>query len=113
MRNLGKITGLVINHLRVETEMHADVEAWGAPGECHGAVNQTIDRARRALFQDIERATGYTTRQLDDELNRRVSGKWLWRSGVGQVIGEELAAQDDLATTAMMKRHRLAAYLPR
>lgn len=55
---------------RAEHEMHADVDAFSAPSECHALIDLDDDR-KHALAQ-----WGFTIEEYEAELKRRVSGRW-------------------------------------
>lgn len=49
IRNLGTALTVIARQEARESDMHADVIAWGAPGECHALVSRgETQRARRA-----------------------------------------------------------------
>lgn len=64
---------------------HDDVAAFHAPGECHAVVSRSFLSQRRSLIANA----GWTLEELEAALAESVSGKWLYKHGLGRL---EIAA---------------------
>lgn len=72
-RQLGKALSILAAAERAEAELHADVDAWGAPGECHKLVARGAARRRRLARRQAEAVAGMPLRALLAEARRRTS----------------------------------------
>lgn len=63
-RQYGKALGILWRADRFESEMHADVSAWGAPSECHDSVSSGEARRRREARRHAEAVAGVPLRVL-------------------------------------------------
>lgn len=69
---------------RAEDFAYDEVRAFGAPSECNRVVSRGADRDRELALQ----VCGYTWETYQQELERRVSGKWIHFHGP-QLRGEQ------------------------
>lgn len=74
-RQLGKALSILAAADRAEAELHADVDAFGAPGECHALVARGEARRRRQARRHAEAVAGLPLRALMAEARRRTSSK--------------------------------------
>ena len=76
--NLSRAVSLIVQYHRRESDMHADIRAWGAPGECH----EDLSRGEASRFRDvrkhIEGVTGFKYKMVRAEILRRVSAKFAY-----------------------------------
>jgi hypothetical protein len=54
IRNLGRVLTILARAEAAEHFMHADVDAWGAPGECHALVARGEGRRSRRVRKQVE-----------------------------------------------------------
>lgn len=59
MANLGKAIGILIRAEMREIEMHEDVDAWHAPGECHRDVSRGAGKRLREARRHALHAGGF------------------------------------------------------
>lgn len=87
IRNLGRVLTIVARAEAREHFMHADVDAFGAPGECHGLVSrgekQRLRRARKHAEAEA-RAPWRVIRQQAGARGMPMGGP-KWQSFVGRV----------------------------
>lgn len=83
---LGAALGTLLAAIEAEGGLHADVDAWYAPSECHGIVA----RASARRFRTAVRSTGWTRRQLRAETRKRMgrvhADRFLHFSGLDEVL---------------------------
>ena len=73
MTQLGKAIGILINQQRHECALHADVDAWYAPSECHASVARGEEsRARLARRHACHVANVKNLRQLRKQARARM-----------------------------------------
>lgn len=85
-RNIGKALGLIALAAVEEYHMHADIAAFGAPSECHGAVSKGEARRMRDLRRRIKGLTGLKWREFRKEVTARTSDKVLYLAEQGGLI---------------------------
>jgi hypothetical protein len=67
-RQLGKALGILARAAVREDYVHADVEAFGGPGECHGAVSRGEGRRLRQAKRHAKAASGLSRAAFNREL---------------------------------------------
>ena len=82
----GRWLGEIAQFMRGAAELHADVDAWSAPSECHDLVNRGLDRDAERLVQRIETHTGVGIAVFKDYVYKNVSHKWLYQHGVSDFL---------------------------
>lgn len=70
-RNLGKALTILARCQAAEDALHADVDAFGAPGECHALVSKGQARRWRRARKHAKAVSGLPYRVL----MRKVSGR--------------------------------------
>lgn len=113
MKNLGKVCTLYARLAARESDEHADVDLWHAPGECHGIVADGVCRDTLALAQSIERATGYSAADLEAELAARVSPGWLYRAGWPRLLSDVAEHERASEQARLWRKRNQRAQLPR
>lgn len=78
MRQLGKALGILIRQMEIENAMHADVDAWGAPSECHGLVARGSARRWREVRRHACHVAGVKNGRLLRQAMRRAMGNDAW-----------------------------------
>lgn len=71
IRNLGATLTVIARWQAREADMHADVSAWGAPGECHGLVSKGEDERFRRARRHAEAVARRPYRVIVREARRR------------------------------------------
>lgn len=79
-QQLGKALGILWRAERAESEMHADVDAWHAPSECHALVARGEDSRRRQARRHARAVAGMPIRVLMARAQRLVGGAALRRA---------------------------------
>jgi hypothetical protein len=69
---LGKAIGILIRAEWIEDEMHADVDAWNAPSECHGDVSRGGKRRLRRARKHAEAVAGVPLRRIRHLARKRM-----------------------------------------
>ena len=64
MVELGKAIGILVRAIEREEMLHEDIDAWGAPGECHGVVARGEDRRMRQARKHAEAVAGMPLRVI-------------------------------------------------
>lgn len=75
IRNLGKALSIVAKAEVDEMIMHADVDAWYAPSECHGLVSKGEAKRMRRARKHAEAVAKAPYRVILAEAKKRVP-KW-------------------------------------
>lgn len=75
MANLGKALSIIVRANVDEDIMHSDVDAFGAPSECHGSVSKGESRRLRQARRHAKAASGLTARQFSIAIRRVYSDK--------------------------------------
>lgn len=70
MRQMGKAIGILALAQAREDFMHEDVDAFGAPGECHGLVSRGEARRERQARRHAKAASGLSRAAFNRELRR-------------------------------------------
>jgi hypothetical protein len=91
MRNLGKAVGILARAEAAEHDYHADVDAWGAPGECHAVVAKGAARRLRRARKHAEAVAGMPLRAIARHALRRGcvvlhSGQPRWQGTVARLL---------------------------
>jgi len=60
-----------------EVEMHADVDRWGAPSECHQLVQSGSHERARLMRRRVKAATGLKWSEFCREVRRRTGVRWM------------------------------------
>ena len=71
MTNLGKALTILAAHECDERFAHADVDAWGAPSECHGLVSKNEGKRERIARKHAEAIAQRPLRIIRREAMRR------------------------------------------
>lgn len=80
-RDIGKAAGIVRAFFEAEESFHADVAAWGAPGECHTLISSGECRRFRTVRRHVKAVTGLPWRVYVSEVKRRTSPRCVARLG--------------------------------
>jgi len=59
-----------------------DIAVFGAPSECFGLVCEAIDNETCRLLDEA----GYSPSRFCAELEKRVSGRWIYESGLAHIL---------------------------
>lgn len=71
IRNLGKALTILAKAEAVEMDYHADVDAWGAPSECHGLVSRGEAQRARLARKHAEAVARRPLRIINREAKKR------------------------------------------
>lgn len=71
INNLGRIVTIIARAEAREQDYHADVSAWGAPSECHGAVSKGEAARMRQARKQAEAEARRPWRVIVQEAKRR------------------------------------------
>ena len=71
IRNLGKVLAILARAEACEIDMHADVDAFGAPSECHAMVARHEGRRLRRARKHAEAVARRPLRCIEREARRR------------------------------------------
>lgn len=112
LRNLGQIASALAKQIEADHFAHEDVDAFGAPSECHDIVAEGNRRAALALVDDLEKNTGYRAEELLAEFKARVSGRWLYMHDILRPILEALDAREEVENRRQRLKHANRARLP-
>lgn len=74
MAQLGRALTILIRAAEVEHAMHDDVDAWGAPSECHALVSKGEGERARLAMRRACHAAGVSNRRLLRKAMRRAMG---------------------------------------
>lgn len=88
--NLGEALSILAHAEAAEHFAHADVDAFGAPGECHSLVSRNEEKRQNEALRKAEALTGATFRDIRQQSIERgkmdpCSGDPRWQSFVGRV----------------------------
>lgn len=72
MTQLGKAISILVSAERIERDMHDDVDAWGAPSECHDLVARGEEKRRRHARRRALHAAGVNSMRVLRTRVRRV-----------------------------------------
>jgi hypothetical protein len=72
MTQLGKAISILVSAERIERDMHDDVDAWGAPGECHDLVARGEGKRLRHARRRALHAAGVNSMRVLRARVRRV-----------------------------------------
>lgn len=86
--NLGQVATLLQQFADGCAQDYEDANAFHAPSECNVLIARGHSKVARRLRRRIHALTRQSSGAVMRELTRRVSGKWLYYSGIGS------AAQD-------------------
>lgn len=84
--SLSEMASKVCREIRGEAAAHEEVDMMYAPSECHGDVSRGFDKRVLSLLEK----GGWSPAEFMDELESRVSEKWVWSSGIIMSIGHLL-----------------------
>ncbi|QIG66743.1 hypothetical protein EVB27_073 [Rhizobium phage RHph_TM16] len=70
MRQVGKALGILATFEAKEIVMHADIAAFGAPGECHGLVSKGEAKRAREARRHAKAVSGLSRRGFNQELRK-------------------------------------------
>jgi hypothetical protein len=70
MRRLGKAIGIIARNEADENFMHADVDAFHAPSECHELVARGETKRRRLARRHAKSVSGLSRTAFNRELSR-------------------------------------------
>jgi len=70
MRQMGKALGILARAEARESYMHDDVDAFDAPGECHGAVSRGEAHRARQARRHAKAVSGLSRAAFNRELGR-------------------------------------------
>jgi hypothetical protein len=71
IRNLGQVLTILTKAQVNEGIMHMDVDAWGAPSECHSAVSKGEAKRLRIARKHAEALAGAPLRVIEREARKR------------------------------------------
>lgn len=71
IRNLGQVLSVLVAQEAAGVALHEDVDAFGAPSECHGLVEKQLARRRAEAFKKMEQLAGVPFRQIRQEAEDR------------------------------------------
>jgi len=71
IRNLGAVLTVLARQEAREADMHADIDAWHAPGECHHLVARREARRERTARKRAEALARRPMRVIRREASRR------------------------------------------
>lgn len=90
--NLGAALWIVAKAEAAEHFMHADVDAWGAPGECHHDVSRGEEQRMLAACAKAEAITGAPWSEIIEQAKARgvelAGPKW------DEIVGRAYQAAD-------------------
>ncbi len=79
-RTLGRALSIMARADAVEIVMHADVDAFHAPSECHGLVKRGEAKRIRQARRHAEAVAGMSARHIRAEARRRIGSKALHKA---------------------------------
>lgn len=87
IRNLGQVLTIIARAEACEHFMHADVDAWGAPSECHGLVSRGETRRQRQARRHAEAVARAPWRVIQRQAAKRGMpiGGPQWQSFIGRL----------------------------
>jgi hypothetical protein len=93
IRNLGQALSVVIAQEAAEADAHADVDAFGAPSECHSLVNKHMLRRRLNAIVEAQRIAGAPWAEITRQAAERGCAVYgpIWNRTVGNLIQEHLS----------------------
>lgn len=111
LRNLGQIATMLKHLVEAEDQAYDDLDAFYAPSECWGDVSRGYRKQAVALVETIEKCTGFTAQELEDEFKARCSGRWLHFNQIlgpiAKVVEERAKEEHERLHLKFSKRPRL------
>jgi hypothetical protein len=88
IRHLGRVATILAKCEAVEIDLHADVDAWHAPSECHTQVSRGEVQRMRLARRRAEALAGRPYRIIARELETRGCpiGSYRWQALVDRCV---------------------------